>query len=80
MIDQRAFRLVGKFKVRELDAKVIDEDRAPYGSTVCFQQNILDVQTASMTLPVKLRGLLMGDGDWPGLSKWNPSVSRLGVR
>jgi hypothetical protein len=28
LIDQRAFRLVGKFKVRELDAQVIDEDRS----------------------------------------------------
>ena len=44
LIDQRAFRLVGKFKVRELDAKVIDEDRAPFVTRVCLQQNILDVQ------------------------------------
>ena len=40
LIDQRAFRLVGKFKVRELDAKVIDEDRAPFVTRVCLQQNI----------------------------------------
>ena len=44
LIDQRAFGLVGKFKVRELDAKIIDEDRAPFVSRVCLQQNILDVQ------------------------------------
>ena len=44
LIDQRAFRLVGKFKVGELDAKVIDEDRAPFVTRVCLQQNILAVQ------------------------------------
>jgi len=44
LIDQRAFRLIGKFKIRELDAKVIDEDRAPFVTQICLQQNILDVQ------------------------------------
>jgi len=44
LIDQRAFRLIGKFKIRELDAKVMDEDRASFVTWVCLQQNILDVQ------------------------------------
>ena len=44
LLDQRAFGLVGKSKVRELDAQVIDEDRAPFVTRVCLQQNILDVQ------------------------------------